>query len=115
VHGLIAQSPSGAWSSGGAILTFVIPMVLFIVVAIGLYILYTKPSIVPGRRRPNADHPVTATSLPGDPIAGHPGSPAAAQGNQAVGSGNPGTGSAVAADVRTKAGEGKKAETEGGE
>lgn len=68
MHGLSAQSPSGAWSSGGAILTFVLPMVVFIVVAVGLYIWYTKPSIVPGRRRPNAEHPVSYTAVPGTPI-----------------------------------------------
>jgi hypothetical protein len=77
VHGPIAQSPSGAWSSGGAILTFVLPMVLFIVVAIGLYVLYTKPSIVPGRRVRGSDHPVTYTSVPGEPttsvVPGNPG------------------------------------------
>jgi hypothetical protein len=44
-------------------------MLLFIVVALGLYILYTKPSIVPGRRRPGAEHPVIATAMPGNPIA----------------------------------------------
>jgi hypothetical protein len=68
VHGLSAQSPSGAWSSGGAILTFVVPMVVFVVVAVGLYIWYTKPSIVPGRRRPNAQHPVSYTAIPGTPL-----------------------------------------------
>jgi hypothetical protein len=78
VHGLIAQSPSGAWSSGGAILTFVLPMLLFIVVAVGLYIWYTKPSVVPGRRAPAGEHPVSYTSIPGNPIAPEvPGSPPA--------------------------------------
>jgi hypothetical protein len=67
VLGLIAQSPSGAWSSGGAILTFVLPIVLFIVVALGLYVLYTKPSIVPGRRVRGSDHPVSYTAVPGNP------------------------------------------------
>jgi hypothetical protein len=78
MDGLIAQSPSGAWSSGGAILTFVLPMVLFIVVAIGLYVLYTKPSIVPGRRVRGSDHPVSYTAVPGNPIASEvPGATAA--------------------------------------
>jgi hypothetical protein len=67
VHDPIAQSPSGAWSSGGAILTFVLPMVLFIIVALGLYVLYTKPSIVPGRRIRGSDHPVSYTAVPGNP------------------------------------------------
>jgi hypothetical protein len=123
VQGLIAQSPSGAWSAGGAILTFVIPMVLFIIVATGLYILYTKPSIVPGRRRPSADYPMSYTAEPGHPLATRiPGNPAVTPGNPATAPGNPGTGSgnesadsARPTDVRTKAGEGEKAETGDGE
>jgi hypothetical protein len=70
VLGVIAQSPSGAWSSGGAILTFVLPMLLFIIVALGLYVVYTKPSVVPGRRAPASDHPVSYTPLPGNPTVG---------------------------------------------
>jgi hypothetical protein len=82
VHGLIAQSPSGAWSSGGAILTFVIPMVVFIVVAVGLYIWYTKPTIVPGRRRANAQYPVSDTAVPGTPLVTEvPGNPATGPGS----------------------------------
>ena len=78
MHGLIAQSPSGAWSSGGAILTFLLPMLLFIVVAVGLYIWYTKPSVVPGRRAPAGEHPVSYTSVPGNPVTTVvPGSPTA--------------------------------------
>jgi hypothetical protein len=42
-------------------------MVLFIVVALGLYVLYTKPSIVPGRRVRGSDHPVSYTAIPGKP------------------------------------------------
>jgi hypothetical protein len=124
VHGLIAQSPSGAWTAGGAILTFVIPMVLFIVVAIGLYILYTKPSIVPGRRHPNADHPVSYTAVPGRPVASQvadnpastPRDPAAAPGNPGTARGSEATGSGRARGFRRrKASKGKKAETEDGE
>ena len=48
MNGLIAQSPSGAWSSGAAILTTVFPMLLFIVVAGALYILYTSRKWPPG-------------------------------------------------------------------
>ena len=43
MRGLIAESAGGAWSFGGSILTFAFPMILFIVVAVGLYVLYTKP------------------------------------------------------------------------
>lgn len=107
MHGLIAQSPSGAWSSGGAILTFVIPMVVFIVVAAGLYIWYTKPSIVPGRRRPNAEHPVSYTSVPGSPLVTE------VPNNPSTGSGRHAADSPVTAGS-TKAGGSDNASTEGG-
>jgi hypothetical protein len=45
---LITASASSAWSYGGAILTFVFPELLFIAVAAALYVLYTKPHLVPG-------------------------------------------------------------------
>jgi len=67
VHSVIADSAGGAWSFGGSILTFVFPMILFIVVACALYVAYTKPEIVPGHRRPAAEHPVTYTAVPGTP------------------------------------------------
>jgi hypothetical protein len=67
VHGLIAQSPSGAWNSGAAILTFVFPMLLFIAVAGTLYILYTKPEVAPGHRA--TERPISYTSIPGQPTA----------------------------------------------
>jgi hypothetical protein len=75
VNGLIAQSPSGAWSSGAAILTTVFPMLLFIVVAGALYILYTKPEAAPGHR--SAARPITYTSVPGQPTADASVTPAA--------------------------------------
>ena len=67
MNGLIAQSPSGAWSSGAAILTFVFPMLLFIAVAGALYVLYTKPEVAPGHRA--AARPISYTSVPGQPTA----------------------------------------------
>jgi len=65
VNGVIAQSPSGAWSSGAAIFTTVFPMLLFIVVAGALYILYTKPEVAPGHR--SVTRPISYTSVPGQP------------------------------------------------
>jgi hypothetical protein len=67
VHGLIADSPSGAWSTGAAILTFVFPMLLFIAVAAALYVLYTKPEVVPGHQVPSRERPVSYTAVPGAP------------------------------------------------
>ena len=56
----------GGWSFGGSILTFVFPMILFIGVAAALYVLYTKPAAVPGRRSSStAEHPVSYTPIPG--------------------------------------------------
>jgi hypothetical protein len=70
VYGVIADSVgSSAWSYGGAILTFVFPMLLFIVVAAALYVAYTKPELVPGRRNAAA-RPVIYTAVPGPPSAG---------------------------------------------
>jgi hypothetical protein len=67
VHGLIADGAGGAWTFGGSILTFAFPMILFIVVAGGLYVLYTKPEFVPGHRAPGLERPVSYTPIPGQP------------------------------------------------
>ena len=69
MYGVIADSVgSSAWSYGGAILTFVFPMLLFIVVAAALYVAYTKPELVPGHRNAAA-RPVIYTAVPGPPSA----------------------------------------------
>jgi hypothetical protein len=67
VHGLIADGAGGAWTFGGSILTFAFPMILFVVVAGGLYVLYTKPEFVPGHRAPGLERPVSYTPVPGKP------------------------------------------------
>ena len=82
MNGLIAQSPSGAWSSGAAILTFVFPMLLFIAVAGDLYILYTKPEVAPGHKAP--ERPISYTSIPGQPTTEVTGTPAADRGETPV-------------------------------
>ena len=61
---------SEGWSFGGSILTFAFPMLLFIVVAVALYILYTKPVVVPGHRTSTVEYPVSHTPIPGIPVAG---------------------------------------------
>ena len=69
------------WSFGGSILTFAFPMLLFIVVAAALYVLYTKPTAVPGHRASTPEHPVSYTAIPGTPTATEAsGTPAAAPG-----------------------------------
>jgi len=76
VHRVIADTAGGAWTFGGSILTFVFPMLLFVVVAIALYVVYTKPETVPGRWVHGAERSVSYTSIPGQPSA--PAAPAAA-------------------------------------
>jgi hypothetical protein len=97
VRGLIADSAGGAWTFGGSILTFAFPMILFIVVAVGLYVVYTKPEVVPGHRAPASERPVSYTAIPGPAAqteggasAGtNPGPSARADGGAAAGT-NPG-------------------------
>jgi hypothetical protein len=80
VH-VIADSAGGAWTFGGSILTVAFPMILFTVVAIALYVVYTKPEFVPGHRTPGLERPVSYTSLPGKPAVDReaPVPPAAAE------------------------------------
>ena len=47
---ILAQHPSGDWSLAGAIMTFAIPVGLFIIVAAMLYFQYTRPHVTPGHR-----------------------------------------------------------------
>ena len=69
MHGPIADSAGSAWTFGGSILTFAFPMILFIVVAVALYVVYTKPESVPGRWVHGAERSVSYTSVPGQPKA----------------------------------------------
>ena len=71
--GVIAATPTGDWTYGAAILTFVFPMLLFISVAGSLYVLYTKPHLVPGHRyqlqlRSTAATAAPETAAPGRPV-----------------------------------------------
>ena len=71
---MIADPAStSAWSFGGSILTFVFPMLLFIIVACALYIAYTKPELVPGHRNPAAQRAVSYTAVPGEPATARDG------------------------------------------
>ena len=47
---LVSVSPTGDWTQAGAVMTFAIPVGIFIVVATWLYFLYTRPHAVPGHR-----------------------------------------------------------------
>ena len=87
MQGLIAAGAGGDWSFGGSILTFAFPMILFIAVAGTLYVLYTKPHLVPGHRYQLVGRPAVATPAvtpPGQAPAAaaegsQPGTPAAPQ------------------------------------
>jgi hypothetical protein len=54
----------GAWNFGGSILTFLFPMILFVLVASTLFVLYTAPQAVPGHAPGIPDHPVSYTAVP---------------------------------------------------
>jgi hypothetical protein len=89
VSGLIATSPTGDWTYGAAILTFVFPELLFIFVAGALYVLYTMPHMVPGHRYQVQVRSVSATPVPGTPGQTGPATPPAP----------PATGGAAAGDT----------------
>ncbi len=80
--GLIAASASYGWTYGGSILTFVFPELLFITVAATLYVLYSKPHLVPGHRYRIERAPVTGTGAvraPGQGAQASGGQPEAGQ------------------------------------
>jgi hypothetical protein len=54
-------SAGSAWSVGASILTFAFPMILFLVVAASLFVVYTKPSVVPGHREQTVARPIGFT------------------------------------------------------
>lgn len=97
--GVIAASTS-AWSYGGSILSFLFPMILFLVVGTSLYVVFTKPSVVPGHREQTVARPIGFT-----PVVRMPGSGQQAAGQMPAGphyafptqAGQPGGGGQAAA------------------
>jgi hypothetical protein len=87
-------------------------MILFIVVAVGLYVLYTKPEVVPGHRAPASERPVSYTANPGNPTAAGSETPgnALAAGSAAEGRGDGSPPDAASTDALPG-----KQETEAGE
>ena len=67
MHGLITASAVMDWTYGASILTFVFPMLLFFAVAAALYVLYTKPHLVPGHRYEMRMRAASDTVLPATP------------------------------------------------
>ena len=64
MHESITASAVMDWSYGASILTFVFPMLLFIAVAAALYVVYTKPHLVPGHRYQVQTRSVSHTAAP---------------------------------------------------
>jgi hypothetical protein len=96
VPGLIEAVAGSDWTYGASILTFVFPMLLFIAVAGSLYVLYTKPHLVPGHRyqmqlRSTSD--TTAPAIPGG--QGRPAGPTAVDTSAISHEQPPGSGSEV--------------------
>jgi hypothetical protein len=69
VHFLSSAPVDSAWTFGASILTFAFPMILFIAVGGALWVLYTKPELVPGRPAGDIERPVSYTPLPQQPAA----------------------------------------------
>jgi hypothetical protein len=46
----VSLSPTGDWTQAAAIMTFAIPVGLFVIVAAVLYFQYTRPHVTPGHR-----------------------------------------------------------------
>jgi len=79
VQHLILADFGNDWSLAGSIMTFAIPVGLFVVVATILYFLYTRPHTVPGHRdlapaggrhTAGAPQPAAAQPPPAAPPAG---------------------------------------------
>ena len=80
---VIAATTMG-WSYGASILSFLFPMILFVVVGTSLYVVFTKPSVVPGSPEQGLARPIGFT-----PVVTMPGGRAAAPENPAARPGNP--------------------------
>jgi hypothetical protein len=96
VDGSITASAVMDWSYGASILTFVFPMLLFIAVAAALYVVYTKPHLVPGHRYQTQMRPVSPTAVPAvSDTAEKPGGPTAVDTSKISGLAPPESGNEV--------------------
>jgi hypothetical protein len=82
----VLSMSGGAWNFGASIMSFLFPMILFVLTASTLYVLYTKPEVVPGHALGGAERPVSYTAIPRLPEAS-----AMAAAPVAAGSGAPAT------------------------
>jgi hypothetical protein len=94
---LVSVSPTGDWTQAGAIMTFAIPVGIFIVVATWLYFIFTRPHAIPGHRElvpaGAGRHAVGGGGRHATPPSPSPDPPAQPPGGGAPGSGGgPGSG-----------------------
>ncbi len=110
MHGLIFAVARSDWTYGASILTFAFPMILFIAVGAALWVLYTKPHLVPGHRY-RMDGRASLTT----PGVNVPGAQASQAGTAGAGEGGVGTGegSAATSEAGTGIGEGGTGTGEG--
>ena len=70
--GLTAAAAGSAWTYGASILTFVFPMLLFLFVGATLWVLFTKPVVIPGHRDPANGWSVGSTRVARPPAGPAP-------------------------------------------
>jgi len=92
------MSPGSAWSLGGSILTFAFPMILFLAVAVALFVAYTKPSVVPGHDEQTGARPIGFTPVVRMPARDQAGNPPAGP-HQSAGPGEGGLPAAGAGEA----------------
>ena len=83
-HLILAQQPSGDWSLAGSIMTFAIPVGLFVIVAAILYFQYTRPHVTPGHRPFTPAAAGAGAGAGGGTVAAASAAPAAAGPTQAA-------------------------------
>jgi hypothetical protein len=76
VHGLIVADLGSDWTLAASVMTFAIPVGLFVIVATILYFQYTRPHPVPGHRE------LVPAGAAAKPAAGPAAAPAAEAGRQ---------------------------------
>ncbi len=104
MHGLFLADRGSDWTLAASIMTFAIPVGLFVVIAAILYFLYTRPHVTPGHRDlalagAGAGAVAAASAAPAAPVATPP--PAAPAAPAASGTAEP-PGEAPAADDTTE-------------
>ena len=82
----VSLSPTGDWTQAAAVMTFAIPVALFVIVATVLYFQYTRPHVTPGHH----DLAMAAAGAAGASAGPAPAAPATSTGE--AGAEGPATG-----------------------